>query len=86
MIIFFTRVNRDNGFRKHRKGYDMALAGLDDLLTVEEVAEYLRVPKTWVYERTRTRAIPVRKIGRHVRIPRDELLAWVEREGTLQAA
>ena len=64
----------------------MTVAELDDLLTVEEVADYLKVPKSWIYERTRTRAIPVRKIGRHVRIPRDELLAWVEREGTLQAA
>ena len=52
--------------------------GFNDLLTVEEVAHYLRVPKSWVYERTRTRSIPVRKLGRHVRIPRNEFLAWVE--------
>ena len=56
----------------------MQLSELGDLLTVEEVAEYLRVPRSWVYERTRCRAIPIRKLGRHVRIPRDELLAWIE--------
>ena len=53
----------------------------DDLMTVEEAAEYLKVPKSWVYERTRLRAIPIRKLGRHVRIPRNEFLAWIEREG-----
>ena len=25
----------------------------DELMTVEEVASYLRVPKSWVYERSR---------------------------------
>ena len=54
---------------------------LDEFLTVDEAAAVLKVPKSWVYERTRTRAIPVRKLGRHVRIPRGELLAWVEAQG-----
>ena len=58
----------------------MDRTNLDDLLTVREAADYLRVPVSWVYERTRTRSIPVRKIGRHVRIPREELLAWIERD------
>ncbi len=56
----------------------------DGLLTVHEAAEYLKVPVSWIYERTRTRAIPVRKIGRHCRIPRDEFLEWIEREGSMQ--
>ena len=56
-------------------------AELSDLLTVQDAAKYLRVPVSWVYERTRTRAIPVRKLGRHVRIPRDEFLAWIEDQG-----
>lgn len=57
----------------------------NDLLTVGEAAQYLRVPKSWIYERTRTRSIPVRKLGHHVRIPKNELVAWVEREGAAQA-
>ena len=56
---------------------------LPDLLTVAELAHFLKVPKSWVYERTRIRAIPVRKIGRHLRIPRDEFLAWVDKEGSM---
>ncbi len=54
---------------------------LEDLLTVDEAAAYLRVKKSWLYERTRNRSVPVRKLGRHVRIPRNEFLAWIEREG-----
>ena len=53
-----------------------------ELMTVQEAASYLRVPVSWVYERTRTRALPVRKLGRHVRIPRGELLDWVDRHGS----
>jgi excisionase family DNA binding protein len=56
-----------------------------ELLTVQEAADYLRVPQSWVYERTRTGAIPVRKIGHLVRIPRAELLSWVD-ERTVCAA
>ena len=59
----------------------MSITMSDDLLTVQEAAKYLKVPVSWIYERTRTRAIPVRKLGRHVRIPRTALLVWIEREG-----
>ena len=52
-----------------------------ELLTPKEVASILKVPISWVYERTRNRTIPVRKLGRHVRIPRTELEEWIEREG-----
>ena len=59
----------------------MDLSALPELLTVQEVAKHLRVPVSWVYERTRCKAIPVCKLGRHVRIPRDALLAWIENDG-----
>ena len=57
---------------------------LDDLLTVGEAANFLKVPKSWIYEKTRTRTIPIRKLGRRlIRIPRNEFLAWIEREGIM---
>ncbi len=59
----------------------MHVTELDDLLTVEEAASYLKVPVSWIYERTRRGAIPMRRIGpRHIRIPRNEFLAWVEQQ------
>jgi excisionase family DNA binding protein len=51
-----------------------------DLLTVDEAATFLKVPKSWLYARTRTGEIPIRKLGRHVRIPADELQDWVDQQ------
>ena len=52
--------------------------GQDQLLTVAEVAQLLRVSPRWVYERTRTGRIPVRKIGGSVRIPLVEFKRWLD--------
>lgn len=62
----------------------MQTLDLTDLLTVDDVAAYLKVPKSWVYERTRTCQIPVRKLGCHVRIPRSALLSWIEEQSGIQ--
>ena len=48
------------------------------LWDTKEAAAYLKVPLSWVYARTRGRSIPMRKIGRHVRIPKAEFIAWVD--------
>ncbi len=63
------------------KGILMEIGELPEMLTVAEAAEYLRVPKSWIYERTRNRSLPIRKLGNHIRIPRSEFLAWVDRDG-----
>ena len=56
---------------------------LSDLLTVAEAAAYLKVPKSWIYERTRSHQIPVRKLGRHCRIPMIQFLAWIESQAKI---
>ena len=51
------------------------------LLTVHEVAELLRVPASWVYERTRRRGnerIPHVKMGKYVRFRPAEVEAYLE--------
>lgn len=53
------------------------------LLTVEEVAELLRVPSSWVYERTRKRAadrLPGFRLGKYWRFRETDVLAWLERQ------
>jgi excisionase family DNA binding protein len=53
----------------------------DILLTVDEVAEILRVPTSWVYGRTRERSkdrIPGFRLGKYWRFRQCEVLAWVE--------
>jgi excisionase family DNA binding protein len=47
-------------------------------LTVKEAAHLLRVPVSWLYERTRTNSIPHVKLGKYLRFDRDELTAWVD--------
>jgi excisionase family DNA binding protein len=51
--------------------------------TPKEVAEILRVPVSWVYERTRFDQMPVRRFGRLVRIPVDEFHAWEKEQAGL---
>jgi excisionase family DNA binding protein len=53
------------------------------LLTVEDVAELLRVPVSWVYERTRLRGVdrlPGFRLGKYWRFREAEVLAWLERQ------
>ena len=46
-------------------------------LTVQEAADLLRVPVSWLYERTRTNSVPHVKLGKYLRFDRDELVAWL---------
>ena len=55
----------------------------DDLATVSQIAEFLQVPNSWVYEHTRCRGIerlPHFKLGKYLRFSRSEVLAWVQRQ------
>jgi excisionase family DNA binding protein len=53
------------------------------LLTVEEVSDLLKVPVSWVYERTRKRGvdrIPGFRLGKHWRFREADVLAWINRQ------
>ena len=55
------------------------------LLTVEEVAELLKVPTSWVYERTRRRGLdrlPGFRLGKYWRFEEGEIRNWLERQRT----
>jgi excisionase family DNA binding protein len=58
-------------------------ASSEALLTVDEVAEILKVPVSWVYERTRRRGadrIPGFRLGKYWRFREADLLAWIDRQ------
>jgi excisionase family DNA binding protein len=60
-----------------------------DLATVEEIAAFLRVPTSWVYERTRRRGIeriPHFKLGKYLRFARREVLEWVQHHRRISLA
>lgn len=52
---------------------------IPDLLTIEELSDYLLVPvatlRRWRYERTGPRAV---KLGRHVRYRRADVEKWLD--------
>ena len=45
-------------------------------LTIDEAAALIRVPKSWLYERTRTNTVPHIKLGKYLRFDQQEFLAW----------
>lgn len=55
----------------------------ETLLTVKEVAELLRVPVSWVYDRARSRSLdrlPAMRLGKYWRFREDEIVAWMRRQ------
>ena len=57
----------------------------DILLTVNEVAEILKVPPSWVYKHTRERSrdrIPGFRIGKYWRFAEADVLAWLANRRT----
>lgn len=50
-----------------------------EILTVQEVARFLRVPASTVYKLARAGKMPASKIGKHWRFIRRDLDAWVHR-------
>ena len=55
----------------------------DEILTVSEVAAILKVPVSWVYERTRRRGIeriPHLKLGKYLRFSLFEVKEWLKKQ------
>jgi excisionase family DNA binding protein len=53
---------------------------IERLLTVEQVAERLQVPVSWIYERSRHNALPLVRVGKYIRF-RPEDLAQIIADG-----
>lgn len=45
-------------------------------LTIDEAAALIRVPKSWLYQRTRTNTVPHVKLGKYLRFDQQEFLTW----------
>jgi excisionase family DNA binding protein len=53
----------------------------EDIITPEEVARRLKVPESWVYEKTRARCrnpIPCLRLGRYIRFDWNAVINWLE--------
>jgi excisionase family DNA binding protein len=49
----------------------------DEILTVMDVAQFLRVPKSTVYKLARVGELPASKIGKHWRFLRRDIHEWM---------
>ncbi len=52
-----------------------------ELLTTDELAKYLKVPKSWVYSRTRETgpdSIPRIRVGRYNRFELNAVMEWLK--------
>lgn len=48
-----------------------------DILTVDETAELLKIPRSSVYKLAQEGKIPAQKVGRHWRFYRPNILKWI---------
>jgi excisionase family DNA binding protein len=58
----------------------------DALMTVSEVSAFLKVPNSWVYERTRLRGnqrLPHVRLGKYLRFSLPEVVAWLEKQRSI---
>ena len=74
--------SESNAFRFKHNG---ATGGRENekLLTIQQVADLLHVPVSWVYERTRKRGlerIPGFRLGKYWRFRAEDVFAWLERQ------
>jgi excisionase family DNA binding protein len=60
-----------------REAVAMSANGADRLLTIEEIAERLSVPPSWVAQSARDGRIPHVRLGRYVRFNWPDVEAWL---------
>lgn len=54
-----------------------------ELMTVQQVAELLQVPVSWVYGRLRKRSLeklPGYRLGKYWRFDKEEVMAWLAQQ------
>jgi len=57
----------------------------DDVFNIDELAVYLRIPKSTVYKLVREGKIPAQKVGRHWRFHKEAIVHWLgNRQGALK--
>jgi excisionase family DNA binding protein len=52
----------------------------ESVLTIDELAEYLKISKSTLYKLVQEGKVPGQKVGRHWRFSRRAIDRWIERE------
>jgi excisionase family DNA binding protein len=56
---------------------------MTEFMTIEELAHLLKVPKGWIYARTRERSpntLPFYKVGKYLRFRLGEVQGWLDQQ------
>ncbi len=48
-----------------------------DVFNIDELADYLKIPKSTLYKLVREGKIPAQKVGRHWRFHKDAIIRWL---------
>lgn len=59
-----------------RRQFRMVIHG--DVLTIDELSGYLKIPKSTLYKLVREGQIPCQKVGRHWRFRKEAIDRWLE--------
>ena len=54
----------------------------EEILTIEEAIQFLKVGKTTLYRLARDGKVPARKIGREWRFVKSQLIEWINEKAT----
>jgi excisionase family DNA binding protein len=57
------------------------MADSDEVLDIDQLSRYLRVPKSTIYRLVRNSRIPSHKVGKHWRFRREAVDRWLEGPG-----
>ena len=58
----------------------MTTTQLSTVLTIDDLAEYLKISKSTLYKLAQEGALPGQKVGRHWRFHRDAVDDWLKRD------
>jgi excisionase family DNA binding protein len=65
----------------------MAIGGhMTTWLNLDELAQYLKTPKSTLYKLARDKRFPAHKLGRSYRFDRDEVDSWIKGGGMAKPA
>lgn len=52
----------------------------ENVLTIEDLSTYLKIPKSTLYKLVREGKVPFQKVGRHLRFHRESIDEWLKRQ------
>ncbi len=57
---------------------------MNELLTLDELSQRLKVPRSWIYDKSRRKGpntIPVVRVGKYCRFDLGAVMAWLQKKG-----